>query len=1588
MNAASTILIVTLILGSTMMVPGVPNTGVRTGQVPIGETNDTGESGWNISDPTGFVTSESSSGPLTGTLDPVLIEQSGYSTSGNISAGTDSHVNLKYDLPLDSDHGWVADQVDLSLWNLQKLYAVNGSFDSGVPGINVIPTGNATYHPIGWDAMSNDTDTYSDDLQMAAYEDTGSKYVTVRSQGGKTGQNGYTHVQGTKIIWTQTVQNSPYTEDFTFNLDYFYLNGPIDGPTGNDDIAGNASLVLLVDGVVVWNMSLLLISQRGVWLNTGDVSVSVPSAPSSFTLGVGIVVDETMYLSKNADYDGDSEHLPDGIDNAAYITLYLDDVSLVRATPPTASQVDLQCSIGSQSSAFTGSAGVFNTSIINESYWKSSPVSITLSANTSVSFEYEARLASHYFTNSSWTTDVSSHGVSYTVDSGASPQICFYAYVGYLGNYEDPSMTIVYPADWENATVSDPFLFDRTLYCTITTGSITVPSTIIDNLGWWEFRIESPNYARTLRTDVHDTDWVESGVFRIGNETRAAVEIGTATEVIDPLSNVNVTWFNPDNVVWHSELLAGGVNGAANGSAWTFESSSSPAGEWSITVSWTNGSEIAFARTVFEVHHSTALLAEYPVIEVIAGQTVNALVRYTDTENGNYLMDSAASMVGNWSSGPVVFQPNPVNNWWETSLSTKDSGAGRFVVEVTVSRPYYDNASCQILVEAKYDTRLSSPDAPWTSAEWGSVKEIAFFFEVYDFDTEDWVPMDDPSGLDMSVNWTEGYWTFVGDVNPGVYTLEVNTSSLLSGDYLLNVTFDNRDSKLSQMTLTLVVAPMTTRLEISGSSFETTGLAEAYNTTFTYEMLNGTGIQGADVEIVHTGPTMGLAWNIVESGEGNYSVEFIPSLSGTYMITIAASLQHYQSASDAFFLNVESIGTELTVLNGTADTVNYGASYELWIHYTNSSGFGLDNASVSVIDLAPETGLSWDSATPRGDGFFSLTLHPDDADTFTLTLRVNLTNHQTQFATFTLTATAIATSLTVLNASTSIAVDQSFDIYFLYQSADLTGLENATLEVQNPRAELVFSDFEDLSNGYYRVNVESLSTGIFDIVFRASLAGYQADVESFTLGVTRIPTVLRVEGGMSSDSVVFSAVYPLRLYFERTDQPTNITGAAIEVSSYPDSGLNVTIQGMGSGYEVLVNASRVGRWTITVTAQKENYASALIEFVLEVEPLTIKVLVLSGASGYEGAETDIVVQLTDALNGDPVIGADVSYRVSKTRSGDFIPMEETDTPGVYSAKYGIPLADESEAYILEVRVQKDNYEVPTGVQSEVFTIIPNLPNRMMPILATGGSGIGIIVFLVVGWKTYQTRKKRKILAGLQVRRRFDDASNILGVLVLHKKSGLPVYSKILRGGFEEAMVSAFITAITHFRSEFQMDEKHWEFNVIPISDIISAVPTKNLIVAFITVRPPSKYQEISMEAYGRAVGALFDESADTSKPRGISREQTQVLTNLYFDLMDGFLLEKYRLNHKTPAPKSMKCLVTTASQLESDDGFRLEDLARGISTCGVEETFAYKMIMDAVEDGMLTVVNGEVKNGIESPVIDKVKKQMMEEMAKDRDPEY
>ncbi len=229
-----------------------------------------------------------------------------------------------------------------------------------------------------------------------------------------------------------------------------------------------------------------------------------------------------------------------------------------------------------------------------------------------------------------------------------------------------------------------------------------------------------------------------------------------------------------------------------------------------------------------------------------------------------------------------------------------------------------------------------------------------------------------------------------------------------------------------------------------------------------------------------------------------------------------------------------------------------------------------------------------------------------------------------------------------------------------------------------------------------------------------------------------------------------------------------------------------------------------------------------------------------------------------------------------------------------------------------------------------------------------GLGIIVIVFAVAGQRVRSRRIRERHSTAVGLKNRFNDANNVLGFIVLHKLSGIPIYSKILKGGFEEGMLSAFISAIMHFRAEFEATGTSEDYAIIPISEVIRTVATENLICAFITVTPPSVEQESKMKNYARAIGMMLDDTMAEHSAKVIDSKLAKTFEWLYDDFLDGSLVRRYRVGEKK-FPKSLRFMEKAIPLEETDGSFNLARLVRLLASSELSEDEVYIRVFKAIE---------------------------------------
>ena len=924
-----------------------------------------------------------------------------------------------------------------------------------------------------------------------------------------------------------------------------------------------------------------------------------------------------------------------------------------------------------------------------------------------------------------------------------------------------------------------------------------------------------------------------------------------------------------------------------------------------------------------------------PSTEVSLSEFYNTTFRY-ELLNGTGIENAEIDVVYSGPIGTLSWSLPSEHGLGNYSLEFSATLPGTYVITIIAFKPFHDRASSSFsLIVRNVPTHLMLTGGGSNEMGLNETYELTFHYEMFNGTGID--------GASVSVVHPSGITHKVVPLVLGDYLVQFNAT--IPGGYLVTISASRQYCESNSTSFLLIVREISTHLLLSVGASEDMGLTDTYEMNFRYEMYNGTGIDGATINVYHESNITSL---ITPLGNGNYSLQINATSSGPYLITLDASAQYCQRLSASFLLTVRSITTNFASLNGTGDFVGFGKDYRLFVEYTNGTNYGLAGATVTIAEH--DIGITYGPTQVEAPGIYSILLTPLASGSLAVVVEASLANHQTRQVFFTLTVTAIPSTLTSLNVSTSISVDQNFTVYLRYQDEDLNDLENATIGILNPPQNLTYSLFEDLGSGIYRITLSPENKGTYDIVFSASKAGYQTDYTGFTLSAIIIQTGLSIAGGLSSKTIKYSEQYELVVLYTRVDTGQNITDASIRLTS--GSGLNWTsTEETSGGYRIILDPQEAGEWTIYIYTVRDNYEESQVIFHLEAERISMIVDLVSGSSAVEGNPFDLTIKLSEYGSGTPVDGAIVEYRFSVLRTGEFKEMQPTGNPGEYTVRLSVPLYTNPQ-YRLEIKVEKENYVLLQPYDSE-FTITQNFIERnSLTIRATGGFGISLVVFFVA-LRIVSRRRKKQLDIDISNKKRFDDADNIIGVIVMHKNSGIPIYSRIVKGGFEEGIVAAFISAVTHFREEFEaLDEEAMQ--VIPISDIIRAVQTRNLICAFITIRSASIEHNRKMEAFAQQVATYLDDFYTESRPTAaLDSRISEILDYVYDETMDGNLIKFYKAADDKEFPRRYRILERLLEEIETRHCSRPVYLAQGVATFGVSEARGCTLVLEAIDKGLI-----------------------------------
>ncbi|MFQ6124376.1 MAG: hypothetical protein ACE5R6_07210, partial [Candidatus Heimdallarchaeota archaeon] len=104
--------------------------------------------------------------------------------------------------------------------------------------------------------------------------------------------------------------------------------------------------------------------------------------------------------------------------------------------------------------------------------------------------------------------------------------------------------------------------------------------------------------------------------------------------------------------------LSGDAGGVVTTPSFTFPTGKTTAGEWTVLMSWTSGTEVAYIAEPFDLNHPSELHSLNSPISAALGDTVTAWVRFNDSDNSQNILTGSVSTSGDGEFPATSFYPN------------------------------------------------------------------------------------------------------------------------------------------------------------------------------------------------------------------------------------------------------------------------------------------------------------------------------------------------------------------------------------------------------------------------------------------------------------------------------------------------------------------------------------------------------------------------------------------------------------------------------------------------------------------------------------------------------------------------------------------------------------------------------------------------------------------------------------------------------------------------------------------------------------------------------------------------------------------
>ncbi|MHA1731005.1 MAG: hypothetical protein ACTSU5_03635 [Promethearchaeota archaeon] len=669
--------------------------------------------------------------------------------------------------------------------------------------------------------------------------------------------------------------------------------------------------------------------------------------------------------------------------------------------------------------------------------------------------------------------------------------------------------------------------------------------------------------------------------------------------------------------------------------------------------------------------------------------------------------------------------------------------------------------------------------------------------------------------------------------------------------------------------------------------------------TFSYKWTNDIGIEGAQVNVYSIDPY--FIYFVEDLSGGDYRLNLSTILvdgNHTYEIYLNVSSLYNETQEFHFTVVVEN-RTSVDLVSVIQTTYNlYDDStlgYPLEIYYGTPFNVTARYRDLNESIFIP--GATLRNATLQGTDYVMYDLDNGnytveitallEVGDYQIQIQLNKTGFNLTTFEFTVRVLPCPTNWNILLRQDSYGLSsltKAGNNYLAYYGANI---QFATTFTNNKSGSGVLSPVYDFNiNGQNfatatgTIDTSAMGVGVYAFALKFNASNYENYSVSVNVEIVACPTTYTVSvfyhtaGYLTDDgtneiiadgsgfyNIKYGAEIDLKVTFRNSftsaDVSLGTATATIGSEVYSATGLSPTIL-------LKVSTLAVGQYTVSLNLQATNYVGQTPSLKLKVDSCPVVFTLQSiypegneaGALSYDetakfyrgkyGTNLVFAFNVTNAYTGNLVTGGHFTATIG---GQSFTGVEDKDHPGVYLVTVDYKQFQASVTGTVKVSWTLDNY---AGAERElnVFLLPPGGGGMPLWMVYTGVS-VGAVVLAGVGaYKGIIVPKKRRRTDALtRSATAFEDAINLLHILVIYKQTGTCIYFKsFAQDEINPDLISGFLQAVQTFGTELKtetksLDEMKYGEDTLLMSD--GELVRTTLVLS----RPPSQYQRGNLSRF-------------------------------------------------------------------------------------------------------------------------------------------